>query len=37
MVTIIVGILCFIAGALVGIERFRKIIAWIKEKISGAK
>jgi len=35
MLTIVVGILCFIAGAFVGIDRFRKLIDWVKEKISG--
>ena len=35
MLTIVVGILCFIAGAFVGIDRFRKLLDWVKEKISG--
>jgi len=35
MLTIIVGVVAFIAGALIGIERFRGFITWVKEKISG--
>jgi len=35
MLTIVVGIVCFIIGVFVGIERFRKLIDWVKEKISG--
>jgi hypothetical protein len=35
MITIIVGVVCFIAGALIGIERFRTFIKYVKEKISG--
>jgi hypothetical protein len=35
MITIFIGVLCFIVGALIGIERFRKFIAYLKEKISG--
>lgn len=35
MVTIVVGVICFIAGALVGIDRFKKLIAYVKEKLFG--
>ena len=35
MVTIIVGVAGFIAGALVGMERIKGWIKYVKEKISG--
>jgi hypothetical protein len=35
MLTIIVGVVCFIAGAFIGLERFKKWITYVKEKISG--
>jgi uncharacterized membrane protein (DUF4010 family) len=35
MVTIIVGVACFVAGALVGMERIKGWIVYIKEKIGG--
>jgi uncharacterized protein YneF (UPF0154 family) len=35
MLTIIVGVACFIAGALIGIERFRTFIKYVKEKLFG--
>jgi uncharacterized membrane protein (DUF4010 family) len=35
MVTIIVGVACFIAGALVGMDKIKQMIAYVKEKIGG--
>lgn len=35
MLTIIVGVFAFVAGALVGLERIKKWAVYVKEKIGG--